>query len=145
LLSEKSFGCLCAIEVRAMNTLKETSTFIHDDWVIDAMHRANEKHTFFKTSAVDAVTPAIFNAARYIEVSIYPVDSDKAPASAWAHLEFKGLLAQQATFYLQPDDAEPLQAMKAAHGWSVFGDGYDANSHRGIGVMGRLGPFCITN
>lgn len=125
--AEQAFGGRCKVEVKAMDRIKETTTFWLDDWIMESMARRNESHTFFKTEDLAAVTAQVFGSAAYIELSIRPLEADSAPSYAWAHAEFKGLRPKQATFYVQPEAEIGLQRIKANHRFQAFGDGFESN------------------
>ncbi len=127
-LIERSFATAVRVEVRAMNRIKATSHYLHDDWIMDGIAQQNSESTFFTTTNVLAVENAVFESAAYIEVSFYPSNPSLAPSNAWAHCEFKGKLLNQATFYVQPDDESVAKSMKERHLDLLFGDGYKANS-----------------
>jgi len=130
-LVETSFGTKCGLELRAMNRLKLSPTMVFDDGTMEFVAQFNDEATFFKCENVSLFSPQIFDAAVYIEVVLRPQEKSSAPDYAFAHIEFKGRRPRQATYYLQPGDAEVLNALKAAHRSQRIGDGYTHNTDLG--------------
>jgi hypothetical protein len=126
--AEHSFGGPCKLEIHAMNAVKKTSSFMHDDWIMEAMAEENKRRTVFETDDPAKLTAHIWNRAVYVEVSVEPVNEQSAPMSAWGHAEFKGSLPRQATFYLQPDDATAMKSMIGQNPGRLSGDGYTSNT-----------------
>ena len=128
-VAEQFFGGPCKLEIRAMNAVRLRSSFAHEDYIKDFMAGENRRRTFFETDDTSMLTGDIWNKAAYVEVSIRPVEEKNAPASAWGCAEFKGHLPQQATFYLQPDDATAMKSIVSGQRFKWIGEGYDSNSH----------------
>jgi hypothetical protein len=126
--AEHSFGGPCKLEIHAMDAVKSTSSFMHDDWIMEAMAEDNKRRTFFETDDPAKLTADVWNKAAYVEVSVKPVNEKDAPASAWGHAEFKGYLPRQATFYLQPDDGDAMKSMRSQNPYKRAGDGYRSNT-----------------
>ncbi len=125
---EASFGTSCCLDIRAMSSVKMTSTFLHDDGVMEYMDECNRRATFFEGSDVQTMPPEAFKQAVYIEVGVRPVDASAAPNYAFGHIEFKGTRRRQATYYMQPGDDKVFTALRKAHGFQIVGDGYTHNS-----------------
>ena len=135
--AEHSFGGLCKLEIHAMKALKRTSSFMHEDWVMEAMAEDNRRRTFFETDDPSKLTSDIWNKAAYVEVSVRPINEGSAPTSAWGHAEFKGLQSRQATLCLQPDNDEAIESIVSEQRFKWIGEGYDSNSHSSIGDIGE--------
>lgn len=131
--AETSFGTACSLEIRAMNAVRMTSTFLHDDGTEEFMAAENERRTFFKTGDPNQLTDDAWRRAAYVEVIVRPDKEKQAPAYAFGHAEFKGHLPRQATFYLQPDDDASRDTMVNASRGKWIGEGYDSNSYRSAG------------
>ena len=123
---EKSFGTDCNLQINAMTEPKSSITTIDDD-LQSWLDQKNEANTFFKTSSLSSITPAVWEKARYVEVIVRPADENKAPSSAFGHAEFKGNLPTQATFYLQPEHSDVQQSMIRQNRLKRSGDGYRSN------------------
>lgn len=127
-IAERAFGTPCGMEVKAMNRIKMTSTFMHDDGTMEWMDEQNRKATFFQASELSTVSAEIFGKAVYIEVIIAPVNKEAAPNYAFAHVEFKGSRPRQATFYMQPDGEDSASVLRKKFRFQIFGDGYSHNT-----------------
>lgn len=126
--AEHSFGGACKLEIHAMDEVKTTSTFMHEDWIMEAIAEGNKRLTFFETDDPAKLTADIWNKAAYVEVSVKPVNEKDAPTSAWGHVEFKGYRLRQATFYLQPDDGNAMKSIRSQNPLKLAGDGYTSNT-----------------
>lgn len=127
--AEKSFGTACEVEIRAMNRIKMTSSFMHDDDVMDFMDRHNQEAVFASASKVEDFAASVYDRAVYVEAVIRPKNPEAAPAYAFAHMEAKGTRTRQMTFYMQPENAEALHALKRdALRSMLIGDGFDGNT-----------------
>ncbi|CAN5220445.1 hypothetical protein BH11CYA1_BH11CYA1_34970 [soil metagenome] len=126
--AEQSFGTPCSLEIRAMNRIKMTSSFMHDDDTMDWMDKQNSAAVFFRTGELSVFLPQTFAEAVYIEVIFAPIDAKAAPNYAFAHIEFKGSRPRQATFYMQPEGSQAVENFKAKFRFKKFGDGYKHNT-----------------
>ena len=136
--AEHSFNGPCKLEIHAMDAVKATSTFVHDDWIMEAMAAGNKQRTFFETDDPAKLTSDIWNKAAYVEVSVKPVNEKDAPTSAWGQAEFKGYRPRQATFYLQPDDGKAMKSMKSQNPLKLTGDGYTSNTDFSASLINRF-------
>ena len=127
-LVEKSFGCDCDVDIRAMSGLKWTSNFMHDEGTMNFMDEQNRKLTFRSTDSAAALGKGDFDKARYIEVIIRPRNESEGPKYAFAHLECKGSRKRQLTYYVQPDGADVMKALKKINRFKLVGDGYTHNT-----------------
>lgn len=126
--AERSFATPCSLQIKAMNRIKMTSTFMHDDDTMEWIDEQNRKAVFRETSELSVFPSEIFDRAVYIEVIIAPVDKSAAPNYAFAHVEFKGSRRRQATFYIQPDGEDAVSCLRKKFRFQIFGDGYTHNT-----------------
>ena len=129
--AERSFRTPTKITVAAMNGIKSSST-IPDPTTAEFTQRMNKERTFLETEDLSEVTKDVWDKAKFVEVSIRPVDKSKAQTSALAHVEFKGLRPSQATFYIQCGDnlREVRDAvLRTRPITSRVGDGYKSNGN----------------
>jgi hypothetical protein len=126
--AERSFATPCSLQIKAMNRIKMTSTFMHDDDTMEWIDEQNRKAVFRETSELSVFSSEIFDRAVYIEVIIAPVDKSAAPNYAFAHVEFKGSRRRQATFYIQPDGEDAVSCLRKKFRFQIFGDGYTHNT-----------------
>jgi len=125
--AEASFGTKCEMEIRAMSAPKTYSTFLLDEFTQKCMDRDNESRTI--ATNFNRISKELWDQARYVELTISPVDKNAAPSYAFAHAEFKGVLPRQATFYIQPDGED---VPKTIGGFGMIrGDGYRSNGING--------------
>ena len=127
-IAERSFGTPCSMQIKAMHSIKMTSSFMHDDDTMEWMAETNRKAVFFEASELSAFPSEMFDKAVYVEVVIAPVDKSAAPNYAFAHLEFKGSRRRQATFYIQPDGEDSASGLRKKFPFQIFGDGYTHNT-----------------
>jgi hypothetical protein len=127
-IAELSFGTPCSMQIKAMNRIKMTSSFMHDDDTMEWMDEHNRKAVFFEASELSAFPSEMFDKAVYVEVVIAPVDKSAAPNYAFAHVEFKGSRRRQATFYIQPDGEDSASGLRKKFPFQIFGDGYTHNT-----------------
>lgn len=127
-LIEISLGTACSVEIKAMNIIKWTSTFMHEEDVMEFMAKHNREAVFFECADASELSAETFKSAVYIEVIISPTNKHNAPSYAFAHLEFKGRRPRQATYYLQPADETVIKTLKGKHRFQIIGDGYTDNT-----------------
>lgn len=127
--AEKSFGTPCQMDIRIMNDTKVYTTYC-DDGLQESMDAINDAHTLLRTDDVANVSESLWNNARYVEVTVNPVNPAAAPAYAFAHAEFKGNEPRQATFYIQPDGEDAKAAMIKQNPRNIVGDGFTSNGSR---------------
>jgi hypothetical protein len=130
-LCETSFGTECTLQICAMCQLKLYVTRLPDEYVLSYIRNENEQNTFFKSDDLLSVTSDIFDAAAYIDAIVSPKDKSVAPESAFGGIEFKGNRPRHATYYVQPGDANLVQALRERHPFKVFGDGYKHHGNAG--------------
>jgi hypothetical protein len=136
--AEKAFSTECDVEAKFMARPKLTNNFF-DETAMDRLNAINEQNTFTKTSDLNSIVEQHWNDAAYIEISIRPREKDKAPASSWAHLEFKGRYPKAATYYIQGPENEICQGTAAEisgqHKFMRQGDGYESHGHRSADAL----------
>ncbi|MDR3613177.1 MAG: hypothetical protein P4L53_06405 [Candidatus Obscuribacterales bacterium] len=123
-LCETSFGTECTLQICAMCQLKLYITRLPYEDILSYIRNENEQNTFFKSDDLLTVTSDTFDAAVYIDAIVSPTNKSAAPDSAFGGIEFKGKRPNHATYYVQPSDANLVQALKERHPFKVFGDGY---------------------
>lgn len=134
---EKSFGTESSIALKLMSQPKAFTTFM-DDVEQARLNEINNNNTISSFDSIDSVTEEHWNNAAYVEITIRPTDKEKAPSSAFGHLEFKGNCPKSATYYLQggehTDGAKPFVTNN--HKSMVVGDGYDSHGDQsGLAYM----------
>lgn len=136
---EGAFGTQCSVEISALSAPKAYTTFM-DDRIQEVLDRANESNHLGKAGSIEDVTKEMYRAAKYIEMTVRPVNEDQAPDYAFGHVEFGGNRPRQATFYIQggKDCAEACEYMVSRHENMKVGDGYDGNGTRSTSIPDNL-------
>ena len=127
--AERAFGTKCALDIQVMNDTKVYTTY-YDDSLQDNLNQINNANTILRTDDAAKITPQIWSKAGYVEVTVNPVDKDKAPSYAFAHVEFKGNEPRQACFYIQPGGEDAKAAMLKQNRGRIIGDGFTSNGSR---------------
>jgi hypothetical protein len=135
--AEKAFGTKCALDIHLMANTKVYTTYC-DDSLQDNLNQINDANTILRTDDLAMVTPRMWGAAGYVEVSVNPVDPEKAPSFAFAHVEFKGNEPRQACFYIQPDGQDVKDALIKQNRGRNVGDGYTSNGSRSNALPSNL-------
>jgi hypothetical protein len=129
--AERSFGTETKVEITALSAPEVYTTYV-DDEIQAILDNKNKNHTLLKTGNLSELTADIWKKSKYVGIKILPVDESKAPAFAFAHVEFKGIRSRQATFYIQSGDDKRQSTVKkevlAKRPFlSYVGDGYNSN------------------
>ncbi len=131
--AEEAFGTKCYLEIETLKRPKTYTTFV-DPHVEAEINEKNGLPTFKGRFAHD-LTPQMWHAAGHVEVFIRPINKERAPQHAFAHIEFKGIRPRQATFYMQPECGNTQAIFLAANANLRAGDGL-----RGNGILSRKVP-----
>lgn len=125
--AEKAFGSEARLDITARTAPKIYTTYA-DEWIQSGINAMNAPHVLLETHTLSQITKDVWKTAKYVEVSMVPVDREKGPAYAFAHAEFKGTAPREATFYIQGHDVSGVKpAMTRQNRWSLVGDGFDGN------------------
>lgn len=135
--AERAFGTPCKLDISVMSNTKVYTTYC-DDGLQGNLDHINDANTILRTGDVANVSAAMWHKAKYVEVSVNPVDETLAPAYAFAHVEFKGNEPRQATFYIQPDGEDTKAALLAKNPRRMVGDGFTSNGSRSGAMPSNL-------
>lgn len=127
--AEQSFGTACALDIKIMRDTKVYTTY-WDETLQDSLNHINDANTILRTDNPAAITPQLWDKAGYVEITVNPIDADKAPSSAFAHAEFKGNEPRQACFYIQPNGEDAKASMLKQNRTRIVGDGFTSNGSR---------------
>ncbi|MBI3441168.1 MAG: hypothetical protein HY052_05115 [Proteobacteria bacterium] len=142
--AERSFDTDTTIEITALQADKVCSPYVDD--AIQADHDSlNQSNTLLKTNKLSELTADIWKKAKYVEVSVNPVNKSKAPHSySFANVEFKGTHPRQATFYIQGEQEEGAAKKSVLTNrplLSTVGDGFDGNGVQDGRLPASLADF----
>jgi hypothetical protein len=139
LACEASFAAPCTLAISLYTQPLVFTTYV-DEEIEENLAMINKPHWLLDTPDLGAVSPHLWKCAGYVKVGLYPTETALAPSSAFAHVEFKGLLPAQATFYVQPGGAEVQVRLERQFGRMVRGDGYAHHGRRSaarpVGAIG---------
>lgn len=128
----EAFGRPMKMDIKCLGSLPYTSTFMHDDDVMDWMAEQNAAKVFARFDTVDdPAFKAAFDRAAYVEVIIHPVEADRHDTT-FGHITAKGNAPRAIAFYVQGRSdsatacAEVIRALRAAKPFGLrLGDGYE--------------------
>lgn len=125
---EDSFGTSATVLLKLMSQPKAFTTFWDDD-EHKRLTKINDNNTIATFDDINNISESDWKSAAYVEMTVKPTDEDKAPSSAFGHLEFKGGQPKTSTYYLQGGDSteKTKQQFISDHKNMVVGDGF--NSH----------------
>lgn len=125
---EESFGTRANISVTLLSEPKAYTTF-YDDAEQNRLDQINEENTLASSNSLEKISEDLWNQAGYVEVTLRPTDTEKAPTSAFGHLEFKGNLSKSATYYLQGGDKteDAKETILQNHKSMLTGDGFQSH------------------
>jgi hypothetical protein len=126
---EASFATPCTLAI-GLYTQPLLFTSYEDAEIEENLAMINKPHWLLDTPDLDAVSKHLWQCAGYVKVGLYPTDVALAPTSAFAQVEFKGLLPAQATFYVRPEGAAVQARLERQFGRMVRGDGYAYHGRR---------------
>ena len=130
---EASFKTPCTLSI-GLYTQPLIFTSYVDAEMEENLELINQPHWLLDTSDLVAVSKHLWKCAGYVKVGLYPTDTALAPSAAFAHLEFKGLLLRQATFYVRPGGVEVQALLERRFGRMMRGDSY---AHHGRWIAAR--------
>ena len=124
----------CTLVVRVLRSNQVYTTF-YDEEAFARLKAENDANTLLETGNPADVSPALFDAARHIIVTVRPSRPESAPASAFGQVEFKGNFNRRATFYVQPGGEDVRAALLAANPRMKRHDGFEPHGDQDAGAI----------
>jgi len=137
---EATFKTPCTLAIGLYTEPLVFTTYL-DAELEENLAAINQPHWLLDTPDLAAVNKSLWNAAGFVQVGVYPTEQALAPTSAFAHLEFKGLLPKMATFYVQPEGEVVRASLQVKFPRMTRGDGFAYHGRRSAGEPAGIGGY----